>query len=614
MIDLSEAPALQHFMVTWGVGMEFGGMTTMCLYRAEMLRKIARIEAPILTFDPVGTYDEIREKMRESGLLHPDTPLLNLYEYYRAQDFANMEPVAVVREMVGVLPWDSRTITTLDSSGCPFRSTISNLDGSKVYRRVFYRPDGSIFVTDDTPVDGDGNTSGRLISLVNTSGDVVKQYTSGSRWYRDWLDILVDSKPSVLITDSGFASRFVAKYESPNVVKAAVYHSNHVARAGDPFRGKLTPGRKHVAENPHEWDGIVFLTEQQKDDFVARFGQTNNLFTVNNPRPRLRASPDPALRERNRGVMLCRLEPVKNVEAAIEIIDRVRPFIPDIRLDVYGDGALKTELHELINRRGLDAHVRLMGFVRNAVDELQTASFSLLTSKYEGQPLSVMESQARGCPPVAFDVRYGPGELIQDGCNGFLVGDGDVEAAAKRVVELCNDPDKCADIGKRAWESSKRFDDQAVLGAWQELIETMWRQRDQTTTLGDVKFAMNRLDVNRDGSLAVEGTVSWDESTIGMDSSAPTIVLQVLPRATGRPSVQPVNATRLGESKVSVSFVFDPASLDEKVTDGNEHVDLYIRSIKANARSVIRLPFGSQFDAFRPYPTQHSYTSFKVFD
>ena len=67
-----------------------------------------------------------------------------------------------------------------------------------------------------------------------------------------------------------------------------------------------------------------------------------------------------------------------------------------------------------------------------AARHFETATFSMLTSRLEGQSLVLMESIGRGCPGVAYDIRYGPGTLIRDGVNGYLVPFGDEAAAADR--------------------------------------------------------------------------------------------------------------------------------------------------------------------------------------
>ena len=68
------------------------------------------------------------------------------------------------------------------------------------------------------------------------------------------------------------------------------------------------------------------------------------------------------------------------------------------------------------------------------------SSFSLLTSRYEGQGLVVLESMSAGCIPISYAVNYGPADIIDDGVNGFVVPAGDVDALAGRdssVSSLC---------------------------------------------------------------------------------------------------------------------------------------------------------------------------------
>lgn len=606
MTENSSPDDLQHFMVTWGIGTEFGGMTTMCLHRANAFRELAGITAPILTFDNVGTYDETRDRLQRSGLLHPDTPLLNLYEYYRFLSF-DEKPLASPQELAYALPDDVVVRDTNDSHGQLFSSIVTNPDGSATYCRRYFRADGSVFAQDETPPAGG---SKRLISIYNGQGQVVRQHSSAASWYRAWLDTLVAARPTALIVDSAYVSRIVAKYQSPYVVKAVVYHSNHIAAAGDPYRGRLTKARTHIAENPHEWDGVIFLTEQQRQDFIRRYGDTSNLFAISNPRPRIDRLPDPRTRRRNRGVMLCRLEAVKNVRAAIEIVDVVRKSIPDILLDVYGDGTQRGDLQELIDQRELTDNVVLKGYSGAAAEELETSIFSLLTSKYEGQPLSVMESQGRGCPPIAFDIRYGPQDLIQDGYNGFLVEAGDIDAAAARIVELCHDPELVEETSNHAWESSKRFNDDTILSHWNRTIELMWDQKDIAGP--PFYFTCDRIDIEGDTGISLQGTIAWDPHMRIRCDQFPCAKLQAVPRSEGEIMNKPMHVVHQDTGRITVRGDFDQGDLDRIATSNDQQIDLSVIVTFGKRRILIRVPFGDATNTARVYPTTQMNLSVKA--
>ena len=82
---------------------------------------------------------------------------------------------------------------------------------------------------------------------------------------------------------------------------------------------------------------------------------------------------------------------------------------------------------------GSAAQVVLHGYAPGAAQHFAAASFSLMTSTTEGQSLVLLESMAAGCVPIAYDIRYGPSELLVDGETGFLVPGGDVSALADTI-------------------------------------------------------------------------------------------------------------------------------------------------------------------------------------
>ncbi|NKX52811.1 glycosyltransferase, partial [Arthrobacter deserti] len=187
-----------------------------------------------------------------------------------------------------------------------------------------------------------------------------------------------------------------------------VMHNSHVAAGNDPFQGKIGEGRKTAVEQTWAWDGIVFLTRKNRQDFEDRFGKATYLFTVPNPAARAAELPEFAARTRIRGVMVCRLEKQKNVAHAIEVMALVHASLPECVLDIYGTGSLRDELQAKVDELHLTDVVRFRGHAPNAARAFETARFSLLTSRNEGQGLVLMESLGRGCPPVSYDIRYGP--------------------------------------------------------------------------------------------------------------------------------------------------------------------------------------------------------------
>ncbi len=101
---------------------------------------------------------------------------------------------------------------------------------------------------------------------------------------------------------------------------------------------------------------------------------------------------------------------------------------------------------------------------------LWTSSAFLLTSEYEGYPLSTLEAMSQGCPVVSYDIRYGPREQIDDGADGFVVAEGDEAALAERVIELLRTPELVQRMSAAAREKVSRFGPAEFVERWGEVI------------------------------------------------------------------------------------------------------------------------------------------------
>ena len=78
----------------------------------------------------------------------------------------------------------------------------------------------------------------------------------------------------------------------------------------------------------------------------------------------------------------------------------------------------------------------LRGFIQDLDQEIETAYLSLITSKMEGFNLGLLETIAKGIPPIGYDSKYGPSDLIINKENGFLISKNDKEKLYHCVKEL----------------------------------------------------------------------------------------------------------------------------------------------------------------------------------
>ena len=124
------------------------------------------------------------------------------------------------------------------------------------------------------------------------------------------------------------------------------------------------------------------------------------------------------------------------------ILDRLKEERVPVVLTMVGDGPARAALEAAARQHLKDGTLRLLGTKLN--EEMpalyQSADIFLLTSSFEGLPVSLLEAMSFGCVPVVTRVKSGVSEVVKEGETGCLVDIGDVEGIAKRIAELAAHP------------------------------------------------------------------------------------------------------------------------------------------------------------------------------
>jgi glycosyltransferase involved in cell wall biosynthesis len=137
--------------------------------------------------------------------------------------------------------------------------------------------------------------------------------------------------------------------------------------------------------------------------------------------------------------VLGRLVPHKQVEHVLEVVATARPAIPDLHVDVVGDGWWRERLETRAAELSVTDVVTFHGSVSDGDrDALLDRAWTLLApSVKEGWGIAIMEAAARGVPAIAYRSAGGGCESILDGETGWLVDD--LDGLAKRTEELLAD-------------------------------------------------------------------------------------------------------------------------------------------------------------------------------
>jgi glycosyltransferase involved in cell wall biosynthesis len=146
-------------------------------------------------------------------------------------------------------------------------------------------------------------------------------------------------------------------------------------------------------------------------------------------------------------VLVGRLERRKGVDLAIEALARV----PEVRLEVVGDGAQRWALERLASRRGVRDRVSFHGYIEDSRAIVARADAALCSSRSEGLGIALLEAMSMARPVVGFAVGGVP-EVVEDNATGLLARAGDVDALAARISEARRSPDRLRGLGVAARE------------------------------------------------------------------------------------------------------------------------------------------------------------------
>ena len=233
-----------------------------------------------------------------------------------------------------------------------------------------------------------------------------------------------------------------------------------------------TPQRQaEIARRYPALDAVIVLTRRDNETYTRALGDTVRLEQIPNATPALDADP-PSL-DRPVVVAAGRLTSQKGFDLLIPAFARVVERHPEWTLRICGDGPQRGRLARLIIEQGLSNNVLLMGPVDRLDLQMSQASMYVLSSRFEGLPMVMIEAMSLGLPVVSFDCPTGPREVIQNGRSGVLVPDGDVDALAQAMLAVIEDPAHRSALGAGAAARAQDFALASIGPRWEALIDEL---------------------------------------------------------------------------------------------------------------------------------------------
>lgn len=216
------------------------------------------------------------------------------------------------------------------------------------------------------------------------------------------------------------------------------------------------------AQYVHAFDRFVVLTEEDK----GYWGNLPNMVVIPNGVERKDPSPLTA----HTVIAVGRYSFQKALDRLITAWFMIEDK-GDWKLKLVGDGECRDDLFALINEYGMCDTVEMTGVQKDMDAVYRDASVLALSSRYEGLPMVILEAQAHGVPVVSFACQCGPKDAIEDGVNGRLVPEGDVNALARVLDETIHDPAAIRRMGAAAYETARRWEPETIMQQWDALFK-----------------------------------------------------------------------------------------------------------------------------------------------
>lgn len=144
----------------------------------------------------------------------------------------------------------------------------------------------------------------------------------------------------------------------------------------------------------------------------------------------------------------------------------------NIALVILGDGSKKEEFIKLAKANHVGDKVYFLGFKNNPYKYFRRARYFVLTSKYEGLPMVLLESLASGTPVVSFDCPTGPKEIIQHEINGLLIENQNIKNLVIGMNKMVLDETLYLKCKSNAVQSVERFSLNTIGNEWIKLMES----------------------------------------------------------------------------------------------------------------------------------------------
>lgn len=227
---------------------------------------------------------------------------------------------------------------------------------------------------------------------------------------------------------------------------------------------------KNIMSKMAKADCLIALTQGDAADW-SRY--ISNVVVIPNPVTCISETIAPHEESLHRIICVGRLHEQKGFDMLIDAFALIANQCPEWIVDIFGEGSCRDMLENKIDHDHLRGRIHINKPTDHIYDEYQSSDFFVLSSRYEGFGLVLVEAMSCGIPCVAFRCKYGPEDIIEDGKNGLLAENGNVKDLAEKMLWMIKHREDRLLMGAQARKDVHKYELNAIMPQWHELFESL---------------------------------------------------------------------------------------------------------------------------------------------
>lgn len=290
--------------------------------------------------------------------------------------------------------------------------------------------------------------------------------------------LLQTIKPDITITTVSRDLDFIHSIKDGSKKIAEAHLSKKYVRALDEYQGKgLIKGFigkylwMKLEDRVKKLDAFVVLTNED----AKNWEKVRRSVVIPNPLPFYPESVSSC--DNKKIICVGRFEYQKGFDLLIEAWNMISGRHAGWEIHVYGKGSLAGELSDLIRQKGLHGSFFLEEPVTDIENKYIDSSFFVLSSRFEGFGMVLIEAMSCGLPVISFDCPDGPSDIIQDGEDGFLIQNGNIEELAEKIEYLIEHDALRPIMGRAARTNVQKYSKETVMSEWKKLFDGLVRHK-----------------------------------------------------------------------------------------------------------------------------------------